>query len=187
MSQGVCSEFVRCFERQRAQSEVPARFCSSVAHGRLGSGRGALAARVLCRSRGSALHRRARFIRERSLCPQRGSARRSVPSASSQSNTSSSPSVSFEPHRAAVGLSSRSVAAPRGVSSAPPNSRGRALASSSARACSPVPRYPHTQMLVVPASRSTLAIRSLGCLSAALRVAPWPNPSLKRTCLRQAA
>jgi hypothetical protein len=187
MSKAVCFEFVRCFERQRARAAVVARFGSSVARGGFGSGRGALAARALCRSRGSAPDRRARFTRKHSLCLQRGPIRRPVPSASNESNTSSSRSVSFGPHRAAAEFSARSGAAPRGVASVPSCLRGRALASPPARVSAPVPRYPHTQMLTVPASRSIPTIRSLGCLSAPLRVAPWPNPSLKRTCLRQAA
>ena len=181
MSKAVCFEFGRSIERQSARAVVSARFGSSTARHRDGSGRGALAARVLCGPRGCAPDRRARFSRERSLCLLRGSVRRSVPSAGSESKTSSSCAVASGPYRAASEFSARSAVAPRVVSSVPSGPPGRALASSSARAGSSVPRYPHAQMLAVPVPRLIPAIRSLGCLRAPLRVAPWPNPSLKRT------
>ena len=181
MSKAVCFEFGRSFEVQRAQAVVLARFRSLVARGRRSSGRGALAARVRCGARGSAPDRRARFSRECSLRLQRGSFGRSVPSAGSESKTSSSCAVAFGLHRAASEFPARPAAAPRVVSSVPSGPLGRALASSPARAGSSVPRYPRAQMLAVPVPRLIPAIRSLGCLPAPLQVAPWPNPSLKRT------
>ena len=181
MPKVLCSEFGRSFEVQRARAVVLARLRSLVARGRRGSGRGALAARVRCGPRGSAPDRRARFSRERSLCLLRGSFGRSVPSTGSESKTSSSCAVAFGLHRAASEFPARFVVAPRVVSSVPSGPPGRALASSPARAGSSVPRYPHAQMLAVPLPRLVPAIRSLGCLPAPLRVAPWPNPSLKRT------
>ena len=181
MPKVLCSEFGRSIERHSARAVVSARFGSSAARHRGGSDRGVTAARVWCCPRGCAPDRRARFTRERSQCLQRGSFRRSVPSAGSTSNTSSLRSVRFGPYRAASEFSARSVAAPRVVSSVPSGPPGRALASSSARAGLSVPRYPHAQMLDVPVPRFIPAIRSLGWLRAPLRVAPWPNPSLKRT------
>ena len=100
MPKVLCSEFGRSFKVQRARAVVFARLRSLVARGRRGSGRGALAARVLCGARGSAPDRRARFSRERSLCLPRGSFGRSVPSAGSTSSTSSPRSVRFGPYRA---------------------------------------------------------------------------------------
>ena len=143
MPKVLCSEFGRSFEVQRARAVVLARVRSLVARGRRGSDRGATVARVRCGPRGSAPGRRARFSRERSLCMLRGSVWRSVPSAGSTSSTSSPRSVRFGPYRAASKFPARPVAAPRVVSSVPSGPPGRALASSSARAGSSVPRYPH--------------------------------------------